>query len=96
MADAGKMKLPSVFELLIRIRLFVAALTVELEANARITAFTGENPFSRSQWRIVPEVLPVTAFQNRAPVVFVVFLKAGDLLFHWFMTDVRHGGPCTS
>ena len=82
-AAARKRKLVSGFELLINcIRFVVATLAVKLNTKTRSATCLGENPVSRSQRRIVPDVLAVTAGENHTPVVFVVFIKARNLLFH--------------
>src|SRR5689334_10318456 len=68
---------------------FLATLTLELDTETRGASLAGEYPLARSHRRIVPDVLPVPAFENRAPVIFVVLIKADDLLLHRFLFEVR-------
>ena len=65
-----------------RRRLFVAAFAIKFEANSGGAALFSQNPRSSRHRRIVPEVLSMTAFQNGAPMVLIVLIKACDLLLH--------------
>jgi hypothetical protein len=38
----------------------------------------------------VPDVLAVAAFQNRAPMVFVIFVKTGNFLVHRVIKFQNH------
>jgi hypothetical protein len=65
-----------------RVRFFVTPFALEFKPDSRIATFGRENPMTCSYRRIVTHVLAVTTLENRAPVVFFVFFKAGDLLLH--------------
>jgi hypothetical protein len=89
-AEARKMKLLSVAELFIEcVRFFAATFTIKFEPKSRIAAFLAENPIARSEGWIVSNVLPMTTFENRPPMLFVVFIEASDPLLHWFLAEVR-------
>src|SRR5215216_6302049 len=82
-AAACKMKFLRFGGLVIEgVRFFVTPFAVKFDPDPRIATVRGENPVTRGHRRIVAHVLPVTTLQNRAPVVFFVFFKAGDLLLH--------------
>jgi len=64
------------------VRLFVTTFAIEFVAYAGIATLWSEDPSAGSQWWVMANVLPVTTFQNRAPVIFVIFFKACNLLLH--------------
>jgi hypothetical protein len=61
---------------------FVAPLAIKFKTDARGAALLIQNPGPVSHWRIMSYVLAMFAFQNCAPMILVVFVEAGDLLFH--------------
>ncbi len=68
---------------------FVATLAIEFEADTRCAPLFGEYPITRGQGWIVPDVLPMTAFQNGTPMVFIVLVKVCDLAFHRSLAGAR-------
>lgn len=61
---------------------FVTTFAIKFQPDSSIATLLGEDPFACCQRRVMPDVLPVTTRQNRAPVALVVLLKVSDLLFH--------------
>jgi hypothetical protein len=64
------------------VEFFVATLAIEFKTDARGAALLRQNPGPGGHWRIMSYVLAMFAFQNRTPMILVVFVEAGDLLFH--------------
>jgi hypothetical protein len=60
----------------------IAAFAIQLHANPTGSAFFGENPRTIRPRRIMPHMLPMSAFQIRNPVVFGILMEASDLLIH--------------
>ena len=65
--------------------LFVTFTAFEFHAQARGAPVFGEHPFAIAQRRVMTNVLPVTAFQDRTPMRFVVELEISDSLLHRFL-----------
>ena len=63
-------------------RFFVAAFAVEFETDARSATCFSQDPIASSHRRIVPDVLSMPARQHSAPMLLVVLIEIGDLLFH--------------
>ena len=59
---------------------FVATFAVELEPEARIATFPGQDPLPRTERRIMSDMLPVTASENRAPMALIILFETCDSL----------------
>ena len=68
----------------IRGRFVVAVETVEGITDEARPTFGREHPRPFRERRIVADVLPVTADQNRAPIADLILFKPDDLLLHSF------------
>src|SRR5215213_409225 len=65
-----------------RSRFFVAAFTVQFEAEARGAALLSQNPRAIGHGRNVSQVLSMPARQYGAPMLLVVLIEIYDLLLH--------------
>jgi len=63
-------------------RFLVAPHAFELQTKARRSSLRGGYPLAHLPWRIVPDVLAVTAAQLGHPVPFLIPVVANDGLLH--------------
>jgi len=63
-------------------RSFVAEFAVEALAEAGGAALFGQDPFAGCERWVVTDVLVMTAFEQRAPVAFMVGFKSDDAAEH--------------
>lgn len=65
---------------------FVALFAVKLDADLFAAALFREDPFPRSQRRVVPHVLGVAAIEQSSPVRLIVELEIDNAVLHRLAT----------
>lgn len=63
-------------------RFFIAPFAIDLETDAGSTTLRGQHPRATGHWRIVTQVLSMSARQDRAPMKFVILVEIRDRLLH--------------